>query len=98
MTYEQADSYAKTNPVSYPGQIITVVGDGTPNAYVIAAGLEVHEDPENNESPMVEDKSSRRLIQLGQQSESGADIYWLQANGQRYDDETPGTDDPEPNP
>lgn len=76
MTLSEAETYAKSNPVSYPGQIITVIGDGTPNAYVIAAGT-VAEG--------VEDTSTRRLVQLGQQSESGADIYWLGSNGQAID-------------
>ena len=81
--------YRELSGTSYPGQILTVLDNGDPTVYVIRGGT-VTEGVEN--------RSERTLVQLGQQSESGADIYWLQANGQRYDDETPSPDEPDPEP
>lgn len=40
MTYTSADTYAKTNPVSYPGQVLTVIENGASKLYVISVGQE----------------------------------------------------------
>jgi len=81
MSFNEAQSYARTNPVAYPGQVLTVLDNGDPTVYVIRAGTVTGEGDQATENT-----SQRELVQLGQQSESGADIYWLQSNGQRYDD------------
>ena len=74
MSYASAETYAKENPVSYPGQIITVLEDGKSKVYVIVGGTV---DSGSKE----EDKSTRTLAELGQQSASGADIFWLGSDG-----------------
>lgn len=72
MTYADAETYAKTNPVSYPGQVISVLEGGKSKVYVIVSGSE--EDGKEN-------TSTRTLVELGQQSSSGADIFWLNGDG-----------------
>ena len=72
MNLEAATTYATSNPVSYPGQVVSVVEGQTANAYIIVAGPE---------SEGTEDVSKRTLVKLGQQSESGAEIYWLNDGG-----------------
>ena len=72
MTYDSALSYAKENPVSYPGQVISVLEGGQSKVYVIVSGSEVDGK---------EDTSTRTLVELGQQSASGADIFWLGSDG-----------------
>lgn len=56
MSYSDAETYAKTNGVSYPGQIITVLENGSATMYLIAPGPDVSGE---------EDKSGRTLIQMG---------------------------------
>lgn len=41
MTLDAATTYATTNPVSYPGQVVSVVEGQTANAYIIVAGPEI---------------------------------------------------------
>ena len=79
MTLTAAQTYATTNPVSYPGQVVSVVEGQTANAYIIVAGPEIP-DPEDAEKT-IENVSQRTLVKLGQQSESGAEIYWLNNGG-----------------
>ena len=79
MTYTEASNYAKTNGVAYPGQVVSVVEGQTANAYIIVAGPEIT-DPKDDQKT-IEDVSQRTLVKLGQQSESGADIYWLNSGG-----------------
>ena len=74
MTLEAATTYAKENPVSYPGQVISVLDNGQPKVYVIVGGTV---DSESKE----EDKSTRTLAELGQQSTSGAEMFWLKGDG-----------------
>ena len=74
MTYDSALSYAKENPVSYPGQVISVLEAGQPKVYVIVGGT-------IDSGSKEEDKSTRTLTELGQQSTSGADIFWLNSDG-----------------
>ena len=74
MSYASAETYAKENPVSYPGQVISVLEGGQTKVYVIVGGTI---DSESKE----EDKSTRTLTELGQQSASGADIFWLNSDG-----------------
>lgn len=74
MTLEAATTYAKENPVSYPGQVISVLEGGKSKVYVIVGGTV---DSESKE----EDKSTRTLAELGQQSSSGAEIFWLNDGG-----------------
>lgn len=59
---------------SYPGQIITVLESGQPKVYVIVGGT-------IDSGSKEEDKSTRTLAELGQQSSSGADIFWLNSDG-----------------
>ena len=77
MNLSDAETYAKSNPVSYPGQVVSVVEGQTANAYIIVAGPEIA-DPKDGTK---EDISKRKLIKLGQQSESGAEIFWLNDGG-----------------
>ena len=77
MTLEAATTYATTNPVSYPGQVVSVVEGQTANAYIIVAGPEITDQKGGKK----EDISKRKLIKLGQQSESGAEIFWLNDDG-----------------
>lgn len=79
LNYSDASTYATSNPVSYPGQVVSVVEGQTANAYIIVAGPEIT-DPEDN-TKTIEDISKRELVKLGQQSESGAEIYWLNDGG-----------------
>ena len=79
-SYEDAEKYAKGQAdsrnlggTSYPGQVIAVLtGGNNPTVYVIRGGTI---------TGGVENKSERELVQLGQQSESGAEIYWLNDGG-----------------
>ena len=41
MTLSDAETYATSNPVSYPGQVVSVVEGQTANAYIIVAGPEI---------------------------------------------------------
>ena len=72
MSYASAETYAKTNPVSYPGQVISVLEGGKSKVYVIVSGSEVDGK---------EDTSKRTLVELGQQSTSGAEMFWLNGDG-----------------
>ena len=72
MSYASAETYAKENPVSYPGQVISVLEGGKSKVYVIVGGSEVDGK---------EDKSTRTLVELGQQSTSGAEMFWLKGDG-----------------
>ena len=72
MSYASAETYAKTNPVSYPGQVISVLEGGKSKVYVIVSGSEV----DGKENTL-----TRTLVELGQQSASGADIFWLNSDG-----------------
>ena len=76
---EDAEKYAKgladtrgLSGTSYPGQIITVLDNGQPKVYVIVGGSEV-DGKENT--------STRTLVELGQQSTSGAEMFWLNGDG-----------------
>ena len=77
MSLEAATTYATSNPVSYPGQVVSVIEGQTANAYIIVAGPEITDQ----EGGKKEDISKRELIKLGQQSESGAEIFWLNDGG-----------------
>ena len=77
MSLKAATEYAKSNPVSYPGQVVSVIEGQTANAYIIVAGPETTDQ----EGGTKEDISNRKLIKLGQQSESGAEIFWLNDGG-----------------
>lgn len=100
MSYDDALSYAQSNPVSYPGQIISVLTDGQPKVYVIVSGSsytqeDADSDAANKENPVEgyvnkipsgkqvgdESQSTRTLVELGQQSSSGADMFWLRGDG-----------------
>ena len=72
MSYSDAETYAKQNPVSYPGQVISVLEGGKSKVYVIVSGSEVDGK---------EDTSKRTLVELGQQSTSGAEMFWLKGDG-----------------
>ena len=72
MSYASAETYAKENPVSYPGQVISVLEGGKSKVYVIVSGSEVDGK---------EDTSTRTLVELGQQSTSGAEMFWLKGDG-----------------
>ena len=72
MSYASAETYAKENPVSYPGQVISVLEGGKSKVYVIVGGSEV-DGKENT--------STRTLVELGQQSTSGAEMFWLNGDG-----------------
>ena len=72
MSYASAETYAKENPVSYPGQVISVLEGGKSKVYVIVSGSEV----DGKENTL-----TRTLVELGQQSASGADIFWLNSDG-----------------
>ena len=72
MSYASAETYAKENPVSYPGQVISVLEGGKSKVYVIVGGSEVDGK---------EDASTRTLVELGQQSTSGAEMFWLKGDG-----------------
>lgn len=72
MSYASAETYAKENPVSYPGQVISVLEGGKSKVYVIVSGSEV----DGKENTL-----TRTLVELGQQSTSGADIFWLNGDG-----------------
>ena len=72
MSYASAETYAKENPVSYPGQVISVLEGGKSKVYVIVSGSEV----DGKENTL-----TRPLVELGQQSSSGADIFWLGSDG-----------------
>ena len=41
MSLEAATTYATSNPVSYPGQVVSVIEGQTANAYIIVAGPEI---------------------------------------------------------
>ena len=41
MSLKAATEYAKFNPVSYPGQVVSVIEGQTANAYIIVAGPEI---------------------------------------------------------
>ena len=84
-----AETYATSNPVSYPGQVLTVITNGSPVVYAIAGG-HIYEDgddiPEGKEIGD-EDVSTRTLVQLGTKAEinsasASATMNWLNANGQ----------------
>ena len=77
MSLDAATKYATSNPVSYPGQVVSVIEGQTANAYIIVAGPEITDQ----EGGKKEDISKRELIKLGQQSESGAEIFWLNDGG-----------------
>ena len=72
MSLKAATEYAKSNPVSYPGQVISVLEGGKSKVYVIVSGSEVDGK---------EDTSKRTLVELGQQSTSGAEMFWLNGDG-----------------
>ena len=72
MSLKAATEYAKSNPVSYPGQVISVLEGGKSKVYVIVSGSEVDGK---------EDTSARTLVELGQQSTSGAEMFWLNGDG-----------------
>ena len=44
MSLEEATTYATSNPVSYPGQVVSVIEGQTANAYIIVAGPEITEE------------------------------------------------------
>ena len=77
MSLSDAETYATSNPVSYPGQVVSVIEGQTANAYIIVAGPEIADEKGGTK----EDISKRKLIKLGQQSESGAEIFWLNDGG-----------------
>ena len=77
MSLDAATEYATTNPVSYPGQVVSVIEGQTANAYIIVAGPAIADEKGGTK----EDISKRKLIKLGQQSESGAEIFWLNDGG-----------------
>ena len=83
MTYDAALSYAKENPVSYPGQVISVLEGGQTKVYVIVGGSTYANGDTIPEGKKIGDEitSTRTLVELGQQSSSGADIYWLNESG-----------------
>ena len=83
MSYQDAETYAKQNPVSYPGQIITVLQGGESKVYVIVQGSEYADGDEIPEGKKIGDEitSTRTLVELGQQSSSGAEIFWLNEGG-----------------
>lgn len=88
MSLEAAQTYATSNPVSYPGQVLTVITNGSPVVYAIAGG-HVYADgddiPEGKEIGD-EDVSTRTLVQLGTKAEinaasASAVINWLGSDG-----------------
>lgn len=88
MSLEAAQTYAKSNPVSYPGQVITVITNGSPVVYAIAGGHIYGSDDVIPEGKKVgeEDVSTRTLVQLGTKEEinaatASAVINWLGADG-----------------
>ena len=72
MSLDAATTYAKENPVSYPGQVVSVLEGGKSKVYVIVSGSEVGGK---------ENTSTRTLVELGQQSTSGAEMFWLNGDG-----------------
>ena len=83
MTLEAATTYAKENPVSYPGQVISVLEGGNTKVYVIVGGSTYANGDTIPEGKEIGDEnvSTRTLTELGQQSASGADIFWLGSDG-----------------
>ena len=83
MTYNEALSYAKENPVSYPGQVISVLEGGQTKVYVIVGGSTYANGDTIPEGKKIGDEniSTRTLAELGKQSTSGADIFWLNSDG-----------------
>lgn len=91
MSLEAAQTYAKSNPVSYPGQVITVITNGSPVVYAIAGGHIYGSDDSIPEGKKVgdEDVSTRTLVQLGTKAEinaatASAVINWLNADGNPF--------------
>lgn len=88
MSLANAETYATTNPVSYPGQVLTVLTNGSPVVYVIASGRLYAEGDEIPEGKNIGDEvvSDRTLIRLGtkaeiEQSSASATMNWLDAEG-----------------
>jgi len=88
MSLSDAQTYATTNPVSYPGQVLTVLTDGAPVVYAIAGGTAYADGDDIPEGKEVgdEDVSSRTLVRLGTKAEidsasASAVINWLGSDG-----------------
>ena len=90
MSLEAAQNYAKSNPVSYPGQVITVITNGSPVVYAIAGGrIYGSDDVPEGKKAGDEDVSTRTLVQLGTKAEinaatASAVINWLNADGNPF--------------
>jgi len=89
MSLAAAESYATSNPVSYPGQVLTVLTDGAPVVYAIAGGSLYAEGDDIPEGKEIGDEnvSERTLVRLGTKAEiesasASAVVNWLNANGQ----------------
>ena len=88
-TYDQADAYAKNNPVSYPGQILSVIENGNSKVYVIKAGRNyVNTDTiPDGKTTDHENSTTRTLVEVGTGSGGGsgggssAEIYWNDEGG-----------------
>ena len=50
MNLSDAEKYATSNPVSYPGQVVSVVEGQTANAYIIVAGPEIPDPTDNTKT------------------------------------------------
>lgn len=84
MSKSDAETYATSNPVSYPGQVLTVITNGSPVVYTIAAGTSYKEGDDIPEGKQVGDEivSTRTLVQLGTKAEieaasASAVMNWL---------------------
>lgn len=95
MSYADALAYATggsdargLSGTSYPGQIVTVLTNGSPVVYAIAGGhIYTSEDVPEGASVGDEDVSTRTLVQLGTKQEiesasASAVMNWLNASGQ----------------
>ena len=92
MSYSDAETYAKTNPVSYPGQVLTVITNGSPVVYTIAAGTNYKDGDDIPEGKKIGDEiaATRTLIQLGTKAEieaasASAVMNWLNDQGQEIE-------------
>ena len=89
MSKSDAETYATSNPVSYPGQVLTVLENNVATVYYIAPGSKYAQGDEIPEGKQAGDEivSTRTLVQLGTKAEiesasASAVVNWLNSNGQ----------------
>ena len=89
---EAATAYATSNPVSYPGQVLTVITNGSPVVYAIAGGHVYADGDDIPEGKKIGDEhvSARTLVQLGTKAEieaasNSAIMNWLNSDGSKIE-------------